>query len=91
MVYTDDASKFGGKIYSNGIDITSLHTESGNYVRMINGTNIMRIGNSSSSPAANLKHKGMIDELAIFNGTELTQLQIQDLYNGGVGKFYPNI
>ena len=37
------------------------------------------------------KHKGKIDEVSLFNGTELTPTEITDLYNGGVGKFYPNI
>ena len=91
LAYTDDGSKFGGKIYANGIDITSSNVENGNYVRMINGNNVMRIGIDGWQLSGNLKHRGMIDEVAIFNGTELTQLQIQDLYNGGVGKFYPNI
>jgi hypothetical protein len=92
LVYTDDGSKFGGKIYANGIDITSSSVETGNYVRMINGNSVTRFGvNSFGGARLDLKHRGMIDELAIFNGTELTQLQVQDLYNGGVGKFYPNI
>lgn len=91
FVYTDDGFKFGGKIYANGIDVTSSSVETGNYVRMINGNNFMGIGINAWSPSSNLKHRGMIDELSIFNGTELTQLQVQDLYNGGVGKFYPNI
>ena len=91
LAYTDDGSEFGGKIYANGIDITASHTENGNYVRMINGNHFMAVGINSWSPSVSLKHRGMIDEVAIFKGTELTQLQVQDLYNGGVGKFYPNI
>ena len=92
LAYTDDGSKFGGKIYANGIDITASHTETGNYVRMIN-TNVPAYFGAAGFQLsyAPTKHRGMIDEVAIFNGTELTQLQVQDLYNGGVGKFYPNI
>ena len=91
LVYTCDGSKFGGKIYANGIDITSSNVEVGNYVKMDFTNTVTRFGNAGMSVQDRFKHRGMIDELAIFNGTELTQLQIQDLYNGGVGKFYPNI
>ena len=89
---TSDGSKFGEKIYRNGVDVTGVAAEIGTYVKMNNtnsSTKFAQAGFLSADQRA--KHRGMIDELAIFNGTELTQLQIQDLYNGGVGKFYPNI
>jgi hypothetical protein len=92
LAYTDDGSKFGGKIYANGIDITTSHTEVGTYLKMNNTNSTTKFGQAGFSLAdQRLKHRGMIDELSIFNGTELTQIQVQDLYNGGVGKFYPNI
>lgn len=89
---TSDGSKFGEKIYRNGVDVTASSTENGTYVKMnnTNATLAMGIGGWSTT-SINLKHRGKMDEVAIFNATELTQLQIQDLYNGGVGKFYPNI
>ena len=92
LVYTCDGSKFGGKIYANGIDITSSNVEVGNYVKMNNTNSPTIFGQAGLNTSdQTTKHRGMLDEVAIFNGTELTQLQIQDLYNGGVGKFYPNI
>jgi len=89
---TSDGSKFGEKIYRNGIDVTGSATEVGTYVKMNNTNSTTKFGQAGFLSAdQRAKHRGMIDELAIFNGTELTQLQLQDLYNGGVGKFYPNI
>jgi len=91
LFYTDNGTKFGGKIYLNGIEITSGHTETGTYVRMINGTNLMRFGASAWLFGETLKHRGRLDEIAIFNGYEATPQQVVDDYNLGVGKFYPNI
>jgi hypothetical protein len=89
---TSDGSKFGEKIYRNGIDVTGAASEVGTYLKMNNTNSNTKFGQAGFQPAdQRLKHRGMIDELSIFNGTELTQLQVQDLYNGGVGKFYPNI
>lgn len=88
---TSDGSKFGEKIYRNGIDVTGTAREFGAYVKMNNTNSTSLIANAGYNVISNTKHRGMIDELSIFNGTELTQLEVQDLYNGGVGKFYPNI
>jgi hypothetical protein len=93
LVYTDNGTKFGGKIYLNGVDITSGHTETGTYVKMNNGTNFMRIGGSAWTTTnwGSRKHRGLLDEIAIFNGYEITPAQVLADYNLGVGKFYPNI
>jgi hypothetical protein len=92
LFYTDNGTKFGGKIYLNSVDITSGHVEAGTYVRMINGTNFMRFGfGSFTNVNTDTKHRGRLDEIAIFNGYEATPQQIVDDYNLGVGKFYPNI
>ena len=89
---TSDGTKFGDKIYRNGIDVTGTASEFGTYVKMNNTNSTTKFGQAGFIPGdQRAKHRGMIDELAIFKGTELTQLQVQDLYNGGVGKFYPNI
>ena len=89
---TSDGSKFGEKIYRNGVDVTGTASEFGTYLKMNNTNSTTKFGQAGFlSSDQRAKHRGMIDELAIFNGTELTQTQIQDLYNGGVGKFYPNI
>jgi len=89
---TSDGSKFGEKIYRNGVDVTGTASEIGTYVKMNNTNSTTKFGQAGFLSGSQFsKHRGMIDELSIFNGTELTQLQIQDLYNGGVGKFYPNI
>ena len=89
---TSDGTKFGEKIYRNGIDVTASNTENGTYVRMNNTIAQVTMGvmGWNKSFAAG-KHKGKIDEVSLFKGTELTPTEITDLYNGGVGKFYPNI
>ena len=89
---TSDGTKFGEKIYRNGIDVTASNTENGTYVKMNNTSAQVTMGvmGWNKSFAAG-KHKGKIDEVSLFNGTELTPAQIIYLYNGGVGKFYPNI
>jgi hypothetical protein len=91
LFVTDNGTKFGGKIYLNGTDVTSGHTETGTYVRMQNGTNLMRFGQTAWNTLESTKHRGRLDEIAIFNGYEATPQQVVDDYNLGVGKFYPNI
>jgi hypothetical protein len=93
LVLTSDGTKFGDKIYLNGTDITTGHTETGTYVKMNNGTNFMRFGANAwdTPPVTPLKHRGLLDEIAIFNGYEMTPADVIDDYNLGVGKFYPNI
>jgi hypothetical protein len=88
---SSDGTKFGDKIYRNGIDVTASNIEVGTYVKMNNTAAIVRMGQGGFTTSATYKHKGLIDEVSLFNGTELTPTEITDLYNGGVGKFYPNI
>ena len=88
---SSDGTKFGDKIYRNGIDVTASNTETGAYVKMNNTAAIVRMGNAGFTDSATFKHRGLIDEVSLFNGKELTPAEIIDLYNGGVGKFYPNI
>ena len=88
---SSDGTKFGDKIYRNGIDVTASNTETGTYVKMNNTAAIVRMGQGGFTTSAGFKHKGLIDEVSVFKGTELTPTEITDLYNGGVGKFYPNI
>jgi len=91
LFYTDNGTKFGGKLYINGVDLTTGHTEVGTYNRMANGNGVMRFGQFTFTTFENNKHRGRLDEIAIFNGYEATPQQVVDDYNLGVGKFYPNI
>lgn len=88
---SSDGTKFGEKIYRNGVDVTATSTETGTYVKMINTSAHVRMSAGGWTTSGSLKHRGRIDEVSLFNGTELTPTEITDLYNGGVGKFYPNI
>jgi hypothetical protein len=92
IVYTDDGTKLGGKIYVNGVDVTSGYTEVGTYVRMRRYPSAdVRFGWLAGSTSVATKHRGRIDELAIFRGYQMTEAQIINDYNAGVGRFYPNI
>ena len=86
FVYTDNGSGAvgSGKMYRNGVLDTNINTNSGGtYTRMNNGTNLTRIGMNSWTPNANLKHRGLIDELAIWKNRELTATEVLELYTKG--------
>lgn len=87
---TSDGNKFGEKIYVNGIDITSSQIEVGTYVRMQDMVEDLAFGTFKSNPN-NRKHLGQMDEIAWFNGYEMTPSEVLTDYNLGIGKFYPNI
>jgi hypothetical protein len=86
FVYTDNGSGSvgSGKIYRNGILFTEINQNiGGTYTRMPNGTNLTRIGMNSWTPASNFKHRGLIDELAIWKNRELTATEVAELYTKG--------
>lgn len=85
--YTDDGSGVigSGKLYINGIDVTSLNQNVGGiYSRMNNSNSIVKVGINAWSPlTTGLKHKGLIDEVAIWKNRELTPREVLELYNIG--------
>jgi hypothetical protein len=87
ICYTDSGSGAvgSGKLYINGSLNTAINANSGGtYTRMNNGTNLTRIGVNSFNPLEiNLKHKGLIDELAIWKNRELTATEVAELYTKG--------
>jgi hypothetical protein len=86
FVYTDNGSGAigSGKIYRNGILFTEINQNvGGTYTRMNNGTNLTRIGINSWAPSVNFKHRGLIDELAIWKNRELTATEVAELYTKG--------
>jgi hypothetical protein len=94
LTITSDGTKFGDEIYINAVDETDTYTETGTYVKMQDGNNVLRLGMISyPETTANYnakKHRGMLDEFSIFN-KKFNQAEILTLHNLGVGKFYPNI
>jgi len=94
LTITSDGTKFGDKIYVSAVDETDTHIENGTYVRMQDGNNVLRLGMISyPETTANYnarKHRGMLDELSFYD-VELTPTEIQELFNLGLGKFFPNI
>jgi hypothetical protein len=86
ICYTDSGSGAvgSGKLYINGSLNTAINANSGGtYTRMNNGNNLTRIGLNSWSPSFDLKHRGLIDELAIWKNRELTATEVAELYTKG--------
>jgi hypothetical protein len=86
ICYTDNGSGAvgSGKIYINGSLNSPINQNSGGtYTRMNNGTNITRIGVNSWIPASTLKHRGLLDEVAIWKNRELTATEVAELYTKG--------
>ena len=87
ICYTDsgNASVGSGKLYINGVTNVAINQNvGGTYTRMNNGTMITRIGHASFGLLpSNGKHRGSIDELAIWKNRELTATEVLELYNKG--------
>jgi hypothetical protein len=86
ICYTDNGSGAigSGKIYINGSLNAPINANSGGtYTRMNNGTNFTRIGMNSWTPVENLKHRGLIDEVAIWKNRELNATEVAELYTKG--------
>lgn len=91
VIYTDDGSGSigSGRIYINGsLNVSSNSNIGGTYTRMNNGNSITRLGLNSWSTDSSFKHKGKLDEIAIWKNRQLTALEVTELYNSGAGKFY---
>jgi len=71
------------KIYINGSLAGVTRTTIGTYTRMNNGTAITRIGMAAWAANPDLKHRGLIDELAIWKNRELTSTDVLGLYTKG--------
>jgi len=89
-VTIDGTSSIGStKIYINGnINVALDANYGGTYTRMNNGNAITRLGSNSWSLDPGFKHKGKLDEIAIWKNRALSALEITELYNAGAGKFY---
>jgi len=86
VCYTDsgNSSVGSGKLYINGVANVNINQNvGGTYIRMNNGTNITRIGIDSWSASPAFKHRGLIDELAIWKNRELTATEVLELYTKG--------
>ena len=86
LCYTDsgNASVGSGKLYINGVANVAINQNvGGTYTRMNNGTSITRIGMASWGTLGTTKHRGLIDELAIWKNRELTATEVLELYTKG--------
>jgi hypothetical protein len=87
LTYNGSALVSGLKMYIDN-NLQTASVTSGTYTKMINSTTIVRIGSSGVEGPAGGKHRGMIDEAAIWKDRELTGAEVAQLYNAGAGKFY---
>jgi len=55
---------------------------------MPNGTSDVGLGVPIWAINTDLKHRGKLDEIAIWKNRELTSTEVTELYNSGAGKFY---
>lgn len=87
LVFTYDGTSI--KIYKNGVDLGGTTTDTGGtYTNMSNTTIKPLIGKMTG--VANSNHLGRLDELAIWKDRVITSAEALDLYNSGVGKYYPS-
>lgn len=75
------------KIYLNGSLLSVTRSTTGTYVRMINGTSNSRAGNAAwattQSQGQTTKHRGLLDEMYIWKGREMTATEALNIYNKG--------
>ncbi|MGQ7945000.1 LamG-like jellyroll fold domain-containing protein [Flavobacterium sp. WC2509] len=92
IAYTDNGSKtaLGGNFYVNGVKVPVIDNSSGIYTGMEIKPTILAVGAAIwDSDNTDLKHRGYIDELGFCKGYELTQAEIDIIYNSGSGNTYP--
>lgn len=87
FTYDGSALSSGINIYKNGILTSASVISLGTYTKMPIGLTNPYIGRNSY--ANNNYWNGKIDELAVWRNRELNATEVAELYNSGVGKFYP--
>jgi hypothetical protein len=88
--YDGSSNQSGLNIYINGSLNISSRTQTGTYVRMNNTISAIRMGQPRFNASdVSFKHRGLLDEVAIWKNRELTSTEVTELYNAGAGKFYP--
>lgn len=92
ILYTDTGTGAigSGNIYINGILNVDINTNlGGTYTRMNNGTQLVRIGKDGFGlTTENGKHRGGLDEIAIWKNVTYGATQATELWDSGAGKFY---
>jgi hypothetical protein len=90
VTYDGSSNQSGLNIYINGSLNVSSRTQTGTYVRMNNTKSAIRMCQPIfNSTDVSFKHRGLLDEVAVWKNRELTSTEVTELYNAGVGKFYP--
>lgn len=92
IAYTDDGSGLnsGQNFYINGVRQLVSSANAGTYVKMQDTLAQTGIGlQLFDGVAANLRHRGYVDEIGIWKNRILTASEVLNLYNNGSGKTYP--
>jgi hypothetical protein len=87
--YNGSGNQSGLNLYINGSLNVASRTQTGTYVGMNNTASVVTIGQAKFSVVNTLKHRGLLDEIAVWKNRELTSTEVTQLYNAGAGKFYP--
>jgi hypothetical protein len=90
ITYDGSADPNGIKIYIDGVDESGATSTAGTYTKMNVTTSQQRFGIEGwqTPPPVSTKHRGLLDEFAVWKNRELTFAEVTWLYNGGLGRDY---
>jgi hypothetical protein len=78
------------QIYLNGVNVVDIRQNiGGTYTKMSNGTSDLGLIGFTFSTGDTTRHRGRLDEVAIWKNRELTPAEVTYLYNSGLGRTYP--
>jgi hypothetical protein len=88
ITYDGSATPIGIKIYIDGVDESDFTDNVGTYTKMNVTASEQRFGLTGWLLSANGKHRGLLDEFAVWKDRVLTFSEVTWLYNGGLGRDY---
>jgi hypothetical protein len=91
ITYDGSADPNGMKIYIDGVDESDATSTVGTYTKMNVTASEQRFGLTGWVLNANGKHRGLLDEFAVWKNRELTFAEVTFLYNGGLGRDYSEL
>jgi hypothetical protein len=91
ITYDGSADPNGMKIYIDGVDESDITETVGTYTKMNVTASEQRFGLTGWVLNANGKHRGLLDEFAVWKNRELTFAEVTFLYNGGLGRDYSEL
>jgi hypothetical protein len=86
LTYDGSANQSGLNIYVDGALNVASRAQVGTYVGMTNTASVTTVGQGRFVLNQAIKHRGKIDDLAIWKNRELTLAEVQFIYNAGSGR-----